>query len=60
MNDADTDWALTFARSYRQEDQAATALHRLADAVIELRAENRVLRELVASLVSLETTRKTT
>ena len=60
MSDADTDWALTFARGYRQENRAAVAFHRLADTVIELRAENKVLRELVASLVSLETTCKAT
>ena len=60
MSDADIKWAMDIARGYRQENQAAKALHRLADTVIELRAENKVLRELVASLVALETTRKTT
>jgi len=43
----DVDGAITYAREYRSQNQAADALRILADAVLELRAETRVLRGLL-------------
>lgn len=44
----DTDWPIDFARKYGKEDtQTGKAFRRLADQILELRGENRVLRELV-------------
>lgn len=48
----DTDTAIEWARAYRnKDDRAGKALRALADAVIELRAENRLLRELACPRV---------
>jgi hypothetical protein len=44
------DWAMSYARDYRNENQAKDALRTLADEIISLRAENKLFRELVGQI----------
>ena len=44
------DWAMNYARSYRNENQAKDAFAALADGIITLRAENQLFRELIGQI----------
>jgi hypothetical protein len=44
------DWAVRYARDYRNENVAKDALKTLADEVLTLRAENRLARELLGKI----------
>jgi hypothetical protein len=44
------EWAMNYARDYRNENQAKVALQALADEIISLRAENKLFRELVGQI----------
>lgn len=44
------DWAMQFARDYRNENRAKDALAVLADEILTLRAENRLFRELIGQI----------
>lgn len=44
------DWAMSYAREYRNENQAKVAFAALADEIVTLRAENRLFRELVGQI----------
>ena len=44
------DWAMNYARDYRNENQAKDALRALADEIVTLSAENRLFRELVGQI----------
>ena len=44
------DWAMNYARGYRNENQAKDALAVLADEILKLRAENQLFRELVGQI----------
>jgi hypothetical protein len=44
------EWAMNYARDYRNENQAKVALQALADEIMSLRAENKLFRELVGQI----------
>lgn len=44
------EWAMNYARDYRNENQAKVAFRALADEIISLRAENKLFRELVGQI----------